>query len=362
MVIDGQYKLQTNSPVSVTSPPARERRTEHHVNISEPFIRRPIATCLLMSALAFVGIAAFPFLPVAPLPQVDFPTIQVTTALAGASAETMASAVATPLERQFGQIASITQMTSTSTLGATTIVLQFDLNRNIDAAAQDVQAAITAAGRQLPQALTTPPVYRKTNPADIAIMIFGMHSDTLPLTTIDDYADNFLVQQLSQVPGVAQVFIGGESKPAIHVQVDPARLAAIGLTLEEIRGAIVASTTNAAKGTLNTPDNSFTIASNDQLTLPEQYDNVVLAYRNGAPIRVRDIGQSVLAAADRTVAAYTNQLQGLLLLVTKQPGANVIETVDKIKAQLPRPHGQAPARHADRDHSRPHPDHPGLRA
>jgi hydrophobe/amphiphile efflux-1 (HAE1) family protein len=305
------------------------------VNISEPFIRRPIATCLMMSALAFVGIAAFPFLPVAPLPQVDFPTIQVTTALAGASAETMASAVATPLERQFGQIASITQMTSTSTLGATTIVLQFDLNRNIDAAAQDVQAAITAAGRQLPQALTTPPVYRKTNPADIAIMIFGMHSDTLPLTTIDDYADNFLVQQLSQVPGVAQVFIGGESKPAVHVQVDPARLAAIGLTLEEIRGAIVASTTNAAKGTLNTPDNSFTIASNDQLTLPEQYDNVVLAYRNGAPIRVRDIGQSVLAAADRTVAAYTNQLQGLLLLITKQPGANVIETVDKIKAQLP---------------------------
>jgi HAE1 family hydrophobic/amphiphilic exporter-1 len=305
------------------------------VNISEPFIRRPIATCLLMSALAFVGIAAFPFLPVAPLPQVDFPTIQVTTALAGASAETMASAVATPLERQFGQIASITQMTSTSTLGATTIVLQFDLNRNIDAAAQDVQAAITAAGRQLPQALTTPPVYRKTNPADIAIMIFGMHSDTLPLTTIDDYADNYLVQQLSQVAGVAQVFIGGESKPAVHVQVDPARLATIGLTLEEIRGALVASTTNAAKGTLNTPDNSFTIASNDQLTLPEQYDNVVLAYRNGAPIRVRDIGQSVLAAADRTVAAYANRIPGLLLLITKQPGANVIETVDKIKAQLP---------------------------
>ncbi len=305
------------------------------MNISEPFIQRPIATCLLMSALAFVGIAAFPFLPVAPLPQVDFPTIQVTTSLAGASAETMASAVATPLERQFGQIASVTQMTSTSTLGANTIVIQFDLNRNIDAAAQDVQAAITAAGRTLPQALTTPPVYRKTNPADIAVMIFGIHSDTLPLTTLDDFADNFLVQQLSQVPGVAQVFIGGESKPAVHVQVDPARLAAIGLTLEEIRGALVASTTNAAKGTLNTPDNSFTIASNDQLTLPEQYDNVILAYRNGAAIRVRDVGQSVLAAADRTVAAYTNRLPGLLLIITKQPGANVIETVDKIKAQLP---------------------------
>jgi hydrophobe/amphiphile efflux-1 (HAE1) family protein len=305
------------------------------VNLSQPFIQRPIATTLLMTALAFVGIAAFPFLPVAPLPQVDFPTIQVTTALAGASAETMASAVATPLERQFGQIASVTQMTSTSTLGATTIVLQFDLSRNIDAAAQDVQAAITAAGRQLPLNLTTPPVYRKTNPADIAILIFGMHSDTLPLTTIDDLADNFLVQKLSQVPGVAQVFIGGESKPAVHVQVDPAKLAAIGLTLEEIRSALVASTTNAAKGTLNTPDNSFTIASNDQLTLPEQYENVVLAYRNGAPIRVHDVGQAVLAAADRTVAAYANQIPGLLLLITKQPGANIIETVDKINAALP---------------------------
>ncbi len=313
------------------------------MNFSEPFIRRPIATCLLMTALAFVGITAFPFLPVAPLPQVDFPTIQVTTALAGASAETMASAVATPLERQFGQIASITQLTSTCTLGATTIVIQFDLNRNIDAAAQDVQAAITAASRTLPLNLTTPPVYRKTNPADVPIMIFGMRSDTLPLTTIDEFADNYLVQQLSQVPGVAQVFIGGESKPAIHVQVDPAKLAAAGLTLEEIRNALVSSTTNAAKGTLNTPDNSFTIASNDQLTLPEQYENVVLAYRNGAPIRVRDIGQAVLAAADRTVAAYTNQLPGLLLLITKQPGANVIEIVDKIQAMMPQLTANLPA-------------------
>jgi HAE1 family hydrophobic/amphiphilic exporter-1 len=255
----------------------------------------------------------------------------------------MASAVATPLERQFGQIASVTQMTSTSTLGATTIVIQFDLNRNIDAAAQDVQAAITAAGRTLPQNLTTPPVYRKTNPADVAVMIFGIHSDTLPLTTLDDLTDNLLVPPLSQVPGVAQVFIGGESKPAIHVQVDPAKLAASGLTLEEIRGAMVASTTNAAKGTLNTPDNSFTIASNDQLTLPEQYEGVVLAYRNGAAIRVRDVGQTVLAPADRTVAAYDNRERGLLLLVTKQPGANVIETVDKIKALMPQLTANLPA-------------------
>src|SRR5579871_5480461 len=174
------------------------------MNFSQPFIERPIATTLMMAALAFVGIAAFPFLPVAPLPQVDFPTIQVTTALAGASAETMASAVATPLERQFGQIASVSQLTSTSTLGATTIVIQFDLSRNIDAAAADVQAAITAASRNLPQNLTTPPVYRKTNPADIAILMFSIHSDTLPITTIDDFADNLLLPPLSQVPGVAR--------------------------------------------------------------------------------------------------------------------------------------------------------------
>jgi HAE1 family hydrophobic/amphiphilic exporter-1 len=226
-------------------------------------------------------------------------------------------------------------MTSTSTLGATTIVIQFDLNRNIDAAAADVQAAITAAGRNLPQNLTTPPVYRKTNPADIAILMFSIHSDTLPITTIDEYADNFLVPPLSQVPGVAQVFIGGESKPAIHVQIDPAKIAAAGLSLEDIRAALITATTNAAKGTLNTPDNSFTIASNDQLTVPEQYADVVLAYRNGAPIRVRDVGQSVLGPADSTVAAFTNQYRALALMVTKQPGANVIEIVDKIKAMMP---------------------------
>jgi HAE1 family hydrophobic/amphiphilic exporter-1 len=306
------------------------------VNLSRPFIQRPIATTLLMTALAFVGITAFPFLPVAPLPQVDFPTIQVTATFAGASAETMASSVASPLERQLGQIAGVTQMTSTSTLGSTQVVVQFDLNRNIDAAAQDVQAAITAAGKTLPQNLTSPPTYKKTNPADSPIMILGAQSETLPITAIDDYADNFLAQQISQVPGVAQVFIAGEQKPAIRIQVDPAKLAASGLTLEEIRGGLITSTSNAAKGTLSTVKTSFTIAANDQLTLPEQYENVVLAYRNGAPIRVRDIGRAVVAPADRTRAAFEKNVHGLQLLVFKQPGANVIETVDQIKAQLPR--------------------------
>ena len=183
------------------------------MNISEPFIRRPVATTLLMAAVAFVGIVSFPFLPVAPLPQVDFPTIQISAQLPGASPETMASSVAAPLERQFGQIAGVTQMTSQSTLGATTIVVQFDLDRKIDGAAQDVQAAITAAGKQLPQNLSVPPTYRKVNPADSPVLILAARSDSLPLTTVDDYADNVLAQQISQVPGVAQVSIGGEQKP-----------------------------------------------------------------------------------------------------------------------------------------------------
>jgi HAE1 family hydrophobic/amphiphilic exporter-1 len=312
------------------------------VNLSQPFIERPIATTLMMTALAFVGITAYPFLPVAPLPQVDFPTIQVTASLAGASAETMASSVAAPLERQFGQVAGISQMTSTSTSGSTMIVVQFDLNRSIDAAAQDIQAAITAAGKQLPQNLSQPPTYKKSNPADAPIMILGARSDTLPITTVDDYADNFLAQQISQVSGVAQVVIAGEQKPAIRVQVDPAKLAASGLTLEDIRSGLVATTTNAAKGTLSTAKTSFTIAANDQLTVPEQYENAILAYRNGGAIRVSDIGRAVLEPTDRTLAAYEDNQHGVQLLVFKQPGANVIETVDQIKAQLPRLNANLP--------------------
>jgi multidrug efflux pump subunit AcrB len=249
------------------------------MNISAPFIHRPVATSLLMAALAFVGITAFPFLPVAPLPQVDFPTIQVTATLAGASAETMASSVASPLETQLGQIAGITQMTSVSTLGATQVVLQFDLNRNIDAAAQDVQAAITAAGKTLPQNLTVPPFYKKVNPADAPIMVLAAHSDTLPLTTVDDFTENFVAQQISQVSGVAQVTISGQSKPAIRIQLDPAKLASSGLTLEDIRGTVVSATSNAAKGTLSTVNTSFTIAANDQRTLP----GAIRQHRSGLP-------------------------------------------------------------------------------
>ncbi len=313
------------------------------MNLSEPFIRRPVATSLMAGALAFLGLAAFPFLPVAPLPQVDFPTVLVTATLAGASAETMASSVATPLERQIGQIAGITQMTSFSALGATSITVQFDLNRNIDLAAQDVQAAITAASKTLPQTMTAPPTYKKLNPADAPILILSAQSDTLPITVVDEYADSFLAQQISQVPGVAQVSLGGEQRPAIRIQVDPAKLAARGLTLEEIRGALVNATTNAPKGSLTSARTSLTIEANDQIVEPKPFEDVIVAYRNGAPVRVRDIGRAVAAATDRFAAAYHNNAQAILLSVYKQPGANIIDTVEQIKSLLPKLTANIPA-------------------
>ena len=305
------------------------------MSVSEPFIRRPVATTLLMAALAFVGIVSFPFLPVAPLPQVDFPTIQISSTWTGASAETMATSVASPLEQQFGQIAGIAQMTSQSSLGASTIVIQFDLDRNIDSAAQDVQAAITVATKTLPQALSTPPSYKKVNPADSPILLLSVHSDTVPLITVDEYANVYMAQQISQVAGVAQVSVFGDRTPSIRVQVDPAKLASSGMTLEDIRGTLVSSTTNAAKGVINSDKITFTIAANDQITDANKFNDVVLAYRNGAPIRVRDIGQAVADQVDRTVAGYQNNRDGVILAVFKQPGANVIDTVDRIQAEIP---------------------------
>jgi hydrophobe/amphiphile efflux-1 (HAE1) family protein len=305
------------------------------VNISEPFIRRPIATSLLMAALALIGIVSYPLLPVAPLPQVDFPTILVQAQLAGASPDTMASTVAAPLERQFGQISGVTQLTSTSVLGSTAITLQFDLSRNVDAAAQDVQAAITAAGKQLPTTLTSPPTYRKVNPADAPILILAAHSDSLPLTTVDDFADTAVAQQISQIPGVAQVIIGGEQKPAVRVQVDPAKLQTRGLTLEDVRGVLALANTNASKGSINSARQSFTIAANDQLVKAEDYDDIIIAYRNGGPIRVRDVGHAVAGPQDVNIAALSGDKPAVILLIFKQPGANVISTVDQIKAALP---------------------------
>ena len=313
------------------------------MNFSEVFIRRPIATSLLMAALALVGIVAFPLLPVAPLPQVDFPTIQVVATVPGASPATMAATVATPLERQFGQIAGVSQMSSVSSLGSTVVTLQFDLNRNIDGAAQDVQAAITAAGSQLPKNLSTPPTYRKVNPADSPILIVSANSETLPLTKVDDFAENVVAQQISQIAGVAQVIIGGQQRPAIRVQVDPAKLTARQLTLADVRAALANATTDAAKGTMLGEQQSFTIAANDQLIEPEAYNKVIIDYRNNAPIRVSDVGEAVSGPQDRTLGALHRHQTAVMLLVFKQPGANVIDTVDNIKIALTRMHSLIPS-------------------
>ena len=305
------------------------------MSISTPFIRRPIATSLLMAAILLVGIAAYPLLPVAPLPRVDFPTIQVNASLPGGSPETMAATVAQPLERQFAQIPGVAQLTSVSVLGRSSITVQFDLNRNIDAAAQDVQSAINAATGQLPRNLPNPPTYYKVNPSDAPIMILAVSSDELPMITVDDYADNVLSQQMSQISGVSEVFIGGEQKRAVRVQVDPARLAAMGLTLEDVRNMLVNATVNAAKGSIDGAHRAFTIYDNDQLTQASEYMNTVLAYRHGAPVRVRDIGTAIDGPENDLVSAFQTGHRAVLLVIFKQPDANVIDTVDAIKARLP---------------------------
>ncbi|BBB97891.1 AcrB/AcrD/AcrF family protein [Bradyrhizobium elkanii USDA 61] len=309
---------------------------EMNESISSPFIRYPIGTSLLMAGLLFVGMVAYPLLPVAPLPQVDFPTIQISASLPGASPETMASSVAQPLERQFAQIPGIAQMTSTSSLGSTAVTIQFDLNRSIDGAANDVQAAINAAGGQLPKNLPTPPIYRKVNPADSPILILSATSDTLPLIKVSDAVDAQLGQQISQISGVAQVFIGGQQKPAIRVQVDPAKLVAKGLSLEDIRSQIAITTVDGPKGNIDGATRAYTIYANDQLVEAKDWNDVIIAYRNGGPLRIRDIGRAVAAPEDMKQAAWADGQRGVFLVIFKQPGANVIGTVDRIKEQLPR--------------------------
>ena len=305
------------------------------MSISAPFIRRPVATILLMAAVLLTGLVAFPLLPVAPLPQVDFPTILVTTQLPGADPATMASSVATPLERQFSQIQGLAQVTSTSVQGTNAITLQFVLDRSIDAAAQDVQAAINAASGQLPKNLPSPPSYRKVNPADSPILAFGVQSETLPMTQVDDVADTILAQQISRISGVGQVALGGEQKPSIRVQVDPGKVAALGLSLDEVRITLAGVTVDLPKGSIDGPRRNFTIYANDQLVDAAAWNEVILSYRNGAPVRVKDIGQAVDGPENNKMLAWQNGRPGVYLLVFKQPGANVIETVERIKATLP---------------------------
>ena len=305
------------------------------MSISTPFIRKPVATSLLMAAILLIGIAAYPLLPVAPLPRVEFPTIQVTAQYPGASPETMASTVAQPLERQFSQISGVSQMTSVSVNGNTQVVVQFDLDRSIDAASLDVQAAINNAGGSLPKNLPNPPLFRKVNPSDSPILILSVQSDILPLIDVDDYADNILSQQISQIAGVSQVSIGGEQKRSIHVQIDPARLAAMGMTLEDVRQLLVTATVDAPKGTIDGAKRSFAVYDNDQLTTPTGIDNVILAYRNGAPVRVKDVGHAVDGPENARLAGWQNGKRGIQLFIFKQPSANVIDTVERVKAALP---------------------------
>jgi hydrophobic/amphiphilic exporter-1 (mainly G- bacteria), HAE1 family len=304
--------------------------------ISAPFIRYPIGTSLLMAGILFVGLVAYPLLPVAPLPQVDFPTIQITANLPGGSPETMASSVAQPLERQFAQIPGVAQMTSTSYLGTASITIQFDLNRSIDGAANDVQAAINAAGGQLPKNLPSPPTYRKVNPADAPIMLLSATSDTLPLTEVSDAVDAQLAQQISQISGVGQVYIGGQQKPSVRVQIDPGKLVAKGLSLEDVRAAITSATVDSPKGNIDGDTRAYTIYANDQLLKAAPWNDIIIAYRNGGPLRIRDIGRAVAGPEDAKQAAWANGKRGVFLVIFKQPGANVIDTVDKIKATLPR--------------------------
>jgi HAE1 family hydrophobic/amphiphilic exporter-1 len=316
------------------------------MNISAPFIRRPIATSLIAAAFLVFGIVAFMNLPVAALPEVDFPTIQVNASLPGASPETTASNIAQPLERQFSQIPGVTELTSVSSLGSSSITIQFELSRNIDAAEEDVQTAINAASGQLPTNLPSAPTLRKINPADAPIMIIGLSSPTLPLSTVDDYAENILSQQVSRIDGVGQVSVGGQQKPAVRIQVDPRKAAALGLQLQTIGSTITSETVNAPKGDINGPLKSYNVYANDQILNATPWKNLVVGYHNGAAITLNAIGSVTQGVENDQVGAWMypgvankdkNLIPGqaVLLVVFKQPGANVIQTVDRIDKALP---------------------------
>ena len=305
------------------------------MSLSKPFINRPVATSLLMLGLVMVGAVAYVLLPVAPLPQVDFPTIRIDADLPGASAETMASTVATPLERAFSDISGISSMTSSSSLGTTSVTIQFDLSRNIDAAAQDVQTAINAAGGKLPKALPSPPTYHKVNPADFTILSLALTSDTLPLPEIDRYADDFIATQISQIAGVGLVDFHGEQKPAVRVQINPDKVAQLGLSLEDVRAVLGASTVNGPKGSLDGAHRAVVIDATDQVFDADAYKNLVVAYKNGAPIRIADVGTAIDAAEDAKEAAWLQDKRTIIIDVHKQPGFNVVETIRRIKERLP---------------------------
>ena len=305
------------------------------MSFSETFIRRPAGTALLTIAIALAGAIAYKFLPVSPLPQVEFPTIQVSAGLPGASPETMASSVATPLERQFGRIAGITEMTSSSTLGSTSIVLQFDLNRNIDAACRDVQAAINAASAQLPSNLPTRPNYHKVNPADAPVLILALTSDTYEKAKLYDVASSILQQKLAQVEGVGQVNVGGGALPAVRVEVNPAALYNLGLGLDDVRTALGAANANRPKGQISDSRFAWTLSTTDQLLGASNYKSLIVAYHDGAPVRLSDVANVIDSIEDVRTGGLSNGEPAILLIVFRQPGANIIETADRVFALVP---------------------------
>ena len=306
------------------------------MNLSAPFIQRPVATILLMAGLLLCGLATYPLLPVGALPNVNYPTIQISAQLPGADPQTIASSVATPLEQQLSQIPGVTQLTSSSALGVAQLTVQFELSRTVDSAAVDVLSAINAASPYLPPNIPYPPTIRKVNPAETPIMLIALTSDSLPMTTVDAYAENILLPKISQIPGVGLVGIGGQQKPAIRVQVNPQALAARGIGLEDVRSVIAGANVDLPKGTLNSPRVTYTLNTNDQLLTPAAYEDLIIAYRNGSPVRIRDIGTAVEGPENDLLAGWYGKQSAIILAVQRVPGANVIETVDRIRALLPR--------------------------
>src|SRR5215813_8921435 len=310
---------------------------------SRPFILRPVATTLLMVGVVLVGYVAYLQLPVSALPQVDYPTIQVQTFYPGASPEVMASSVTAPLERQFGQIPGLNQMTSTSSFGCSVITLQFDLDLNIDVAEQEVQAAINGASNLLPQGLPNPPIYSKINPADAPILTLALSSASLPLPKVEDLADTTFAQKISQLSGVGLVSISGGQRPAVRIQANPTALASYGLSLEDLRTALGQANVDMAKGTFDGLHQAFTIGANDQLLSSDGYRPLVIAYRNGAPVRLSDVATVIDGVENSRQAAWANQNPAVILNIQRQPGANIIAVVDRVKKLLPQLQAALPA-------------------
>jgi multidrug efflux pump len=312
-------------------------------SVSAWCIDRPVATLLLTFALVLLGLIAFPKLPIAPLPEAEFPTIQVSAQLPGASPDTMASSVATPLEVQFSAIPGMTQMTSSSALGSSLLTLQFTLDKSIDTAAQEVQAAINTAAGKLPGDMPSLPTWRKVNPADSPVLILSVSSHDMPGTELSDLVETLLARQISQIDGVGQINITGQQRPAIRVQASPDRLAAIGLTLADVRLAIQQSSLNLAKGALYGKHSVSTLATNDQLFHPDEYGDLIISYKNGAPVQLRDVAKVVNGSENAYVQAWAGDTPGVNLVITRQPGANIVETVERIQAELPRLEAMLPA-------------------